>query len=169
MYSELSKKPFFIIGPCVIEELGLIEEIAAEVVRLKNKYPQATFVFKASYDKANRTALSSFRGPGIKEGLKQLAHIKSKYGIAVTSDIHESGQAEEAGEVAGKIKKMMRDSIPLAEQKEKIEAEMGDVLWYLANLAHDCGISLSTVAKKNLDKVKDRQQRGQLHGEGDVR
>ena len=79
------------------------------------------------------------------------------------------GLAEEAGEVAGKIKKMMRDSIPLAEQKEKIEAEMGDVLWYLANLAHDCGISLSTVAKKNLDKVKDRQQRGQLHGEGDVR
>jgi len=79
------------------------------------------------------------------------------------------GLAEEAGEVAGKIKKMMRDSIPLAEQKEKIEAEMGDVLWYLANLAHDCGISLTEVANKNIDKVRDRQQRGQLHGEGDVR
>ena len=79
------------------------------------------------------------------------------------------GLAEEAGEVAGKIKKMMRDGIPLDEQKEKIEAELGDVLWYLANLAYDCGISLQVVAEKNIEKVKDRQVRGQLHGEGDNR
>ncbi len=79
------------------------------------------------------------------------------------------GLAEEAGEVAGKIKKMMRDGIPLDEQKEKVESEMGDVLWYLANLAYDCGISLEVVAEKNIEKVKDRQVRGQLHGEGDNR
>lgn len=79
------------------------------------------------------------------------------------------GLAEEAGEVAGKIKKMMRDGIPLEEQKEKIELEMGDVLWYLANLAHDCGISLEVVVEKNMEKLRDRQKRGQLHGEGDNR
>ena len=79
------------------------------------------------------------------------------------------GLAEEAGEVAGKIAKMMRDGIPLAEQKEKIEAEMGDVLWMLAALAHDVGLSLQMVAIKNVDKVKARQIAGTLHGEGDNR
>lgn len=79
------------------------------------------------------------------------------------------GLAEEAGEVAGKIKKMMRDSIPLEEQKDKIKAEMGDVLWYLAALAHDCGLSLQEVAEKNVEKLQARQQAGTLHGEGDDR
>jgi len=79
------------------------------------------------------------------------------------------GLAEEAGEVAGKIAKMMRDNIKLADQKEKIEAEMGDVLWMLAALAHDCGISLEVVAEKNMEKLAARQKAGTLHGEGDNR
>ncbi len=79
------------------------------------------------------------------------------------------GLAEEAGEVAGKIKKMMRDNIQLEDQKEKIEAEMGDVLWYLAALAHDCGLSLQVIAEKNIEKLKARQSAGTLHGEGDDR
>jgi NTP pyrophosphatase (non-canonical NTP hydrolase) len=79
------------------------------------------------------------------------------------------GLAEEAGEVAGKIKKMMRDNIQLEDQKEKIEAEMGDVLWYLAALAHDCGLSLQVIAEKNVEKLKARQSAGTLHGEGDNR
>ena len=79
------------------------------------------------------------------------------------------GLAEEAGEVAGKIKKMMRDNIQLEDQKEKIEAEMGDVLWYLAALAHDCGLSLQVIAEKNIEKLKARQSAGTLHGEGDNR
>lgn len=79
------------------------------------------------------------------------------------------GLAEEAGEVAGKIKKMMRDNIQLEDQKKKIEAEMGDVLWYLAALAHDCGLSLQVIAEKNIEKLKARQSAGTLHGEGDNR
>tara|TARA_E500000178_G_C16954999_1_gene723220 strand:+ start:553 stop:876 length:324 start_codon:yes stop_codon:yes gene_type:complete len=79
------------------------------------------------------------------------------------------GLAEEAGEVAGKIAKMMRDEIPMEKQKEKIEAEMGDVLWMLAALAQDCGLSLQVIAEKNVEKLKQRQQAGTLHGEGDNR
>lgn len=79
------------------------------------------------------------------------------------------GLAEEAGEVAGKIAKMMRDDISLEEQKGKIEAEMGDVLWMLAVLAHDVGLSFQMIAIRNLDKLKARQSAGTLHGEGDNR
>ena len=79
------------------------------------------------------------------------------------------GLAEEAGEVAGKIAKMMRDEIPMQDQKQAIAAEMGDVLWMLAALAHDCGLSLQTIAEMNIEKLKKRQQNNTLHGEGDNR
>jgi NTP pyrophosphatase (non-canonical NTP hydrolase) len=79
------------------------------------------------------------------------------------------GLAEEAGEVAGKIAKMMRDEIPMQDQKQAIAAEMGDVLWMLAALAHDCGLSLQTIAEMNAEKLKKRQEAGTLHGEGDNR
>jgi NTP pyrophosphatase (non-canonical NTP hydrolase) len=79
------------------------------------------------------------------------------------------GLAEEAGEVCGKIAKMMRDDISLQDQKQAIAAEMGDVLWMLAALAHDCGLSLQTIAEMNAEKLKKRQEKGTLHGEGDNR
>jgi len=79
------------------------------------------------------------------------------------------GLAEEAGEVAGKISKMMRDGISMQDQKKAIAAEMGDVLWMLAALAHDCGLSLQTIAEMNAEKLKKRQEKGTLHGEGDNR
>lgn len=79
------------------------------------------------------------------------------------------GLAEEAGEVCGKIGKMMRDGIPMQDQKKAIAAEMGDVLWMLAALAHDCGLSLQTIAEMNAEKLKKRQEKGTLHGEGDNR
>ena len=79
------------------------------------------------------------------------------------------GLAEEAGEVAGKIAKMMRDNISIVDQRKKIEAEMGDVLWMLAALAHDCGLNLQSVAEKNIQKLQARQKAGALHGEGDDR
>ena len=79
------------------------------------------------------------------------------------------GLAEEAGEVAGKIAKMMRDGIPMQDQKQAIAAEMGDVLWMLAALAHDCGLSLQTIAEMNVEKLKKRQEANTLHGEGDNR
>ena len=79
------------------------------------------------------------------------------------------GLAEEAGEVAGKIAKMMRDEIPMDEQKEKIETEMGDVLWMLSALAYDCGLSLQVIAEENIDKLKERKKKGTIKGEGDDR
>ena len=79
------------------------------------------------------------------------------------------GLAEEAGEVCGKISKMMRDGINLQDQKQAIAAEMGDVLWMLAALAHDCGLSLQSIAEMNVEKLKKRQLEGTLHGEGDNR
>ena len=79
------------------------------------------------------------------------------------------GLAEEAGEVCGKIGNMMRDNIPIQDQKKAIASEMGDVLWMLAALAHDCGLSLQTIAEMNAEKLKKRQEKGTLHGEGDDR
>lgn len=79
------------------------------------------------------------------------------------------GLAEETGEVCGKISKMMRDNISLVDQKDSLQKEMGDVLWYLAALAHDCGLSLQAIAETNIEKLKARQQAGTLHGEGDNR
>ncbi len=91
-------KPIFITGPCVIESAELLDTVAKEVKRLE-LLTGATFYFKASFDKANRTSIHSFRGPGIERGLQMLADIKAKYGLPLLTDIHESWQAKLAGEV----------------------------------------------------------------------
>jgi 2-dehydro-3-deoxyphosphooctonate aldolase (KDO 8-P synthase) len=87
-----------IAGPCVIESLDLCVDIAEKVkgVCVDLGMP---YVFKASFDKANRTSGSSYRGPGFEKGLEILAEIKSKTGLPVLTDIHESWQAEPAAEV----------------------------------------------------------------------
>lgn len=90
--------PIFITGPCVIESTELLDTVAAEVARLKIK-TGLTFYFKASFDKANRTSIHSFRGPGLEKGLQMLADVKAKYGLPLLTDIHESWQARAAGEV----------------------------------------------------------------------
>lgn len=91
-------KPIFIIGPCVIEAPEVMDEVAAEVARLRKRFDVEVY-FKASFDKANRTSLHSFRGPGLEGGLQILADIKSRYGLPLLTDIHESYQAKPAGEV----------------------------------------------------------------------
>lgn len=95
-------KPIFIAGPCVIESAELLNEVASEIVRLNRKY-HLNIIFKASFDKANRTSLSSFRGPGLEKGLQMLSDIKNKYNILVTTDIHETYQAQPVGEVVDVI------------------------------------------------------------------
>ncbi|MDE6151913.1 MAG: 3-deoxy-8-phosphooctulonate synthase [Prevotella sp.] len=92
-------KPVIIAGPCVIESQELLETVAGELVRLNKKY-DTDIIFKASFDKANRTSISSFRGPGLEKGLQMLADIKDKYGLRILTDIHESCQAEPIGQVA---------------------------------------------------------------------
>lgn len=91
-------KPIFITGPCVIESMELLHIVAQELVRLRSTY-NVELVFKASFDKANRTSISSFRGPGLERGLQMLATIGEQYRLPLTTDIHESYQAQAAGEV----------------------------------------------------------------------
>ena len=91
-------KPLFIAGPCVIESADVLDCVASELVRLQRKYDLDIY-FKASFDKANRTSLSSFRGPGLERGLQMLSDVRSKYGLRLLTDIHESYQAAAAGEV----------------------------------------------------------------------
>lgn len=80
--------PFFVMaGPCVIEDEELCFEIASEMKRITAEL-QIPYVFKASFDKANRTSHKSYRGPGIDEGLKILAHIREKVGVPVVTDVH---------------------------------------------------------------------------------
>ena len=91
-------KPIFIAGPCVIESAELLEQVAQELVRI-NRQSGADIIFKSSFDKANRTSISSFRGPGLEKGLQMLSDIKEKYGLRILTDIHESWQAAPAGQV----------------------------------------------------------------------
>lgn len=89
----------FIAGPCVIEDMGCLQTIAEELVRINKKY-DLDIIFKASFDKANRTSIHSFRGPGLEKGMQMLGDIKQKYGLKILTDIHESYQAAPAAEVA---------------------------------------------------------------------
>ena len=91
-------KPFFIAGPCVIESAECLDVVAQELVRLKEKY-SVEIIFKASFDKANRTSIHSFRGPGMEKGLSMLSDIRSRYSLRLLTDIHESWQAKDVGEV----------------------------------------------------------------------
>ena len=92
-------KPIFIAGPCVIESAELLDTVAQELVSI-NRELGTDIIFKASFDKANRTSISSFRGPGMEKGLQMLSDIKSKYGLKILTDIHESCQAAPVAEVA---------------------------------------------------------------------
>ena len=85
-------------GPCVLEGYEHSLAIGQEVKRICEKLGMP-YVFKASFDKANRSSYDSFRGPGLEEGLKQLAAIKKELGVPIVSDIHETNQVEKAAEV----------------------------------------------------------------------
>ncbi len=88
-----------IAGPCVIESEDMVMYIA-EVVKNISEHVGVEYYFKASFDKANRTSVSSFRGPGIEEGLRILQKVKDVYGLKICTDIHEPWQAEMAANVA---------------------------------------------------------------------
>lgn len=92
------EKSVFIAGPCVIENAELLDTVARELIRI-NSNLGTDIIFKASFDKANRTSIRSFRGPGIERGLQMLADIKERYGLRIITDIHEAWQAEAAGNV----------------------------------------------------------------------
>lgn len=89
----------FIAGPCVIESAELLDLVAERLAAVGRRLG-VPFIFKASFDKANRTSLGSFRGPGLEKGLAMLADVKAKWGLPLLTDIHEAWQAAPAGEVA---------------------------------------------------------------------
>ena len=98
----MENKIKFIAGPCVIESAELLDTVAQKLVDINQKLG-TDIIFKASFDKANRTSIHSFRGPGIDKGLQMLADVKAKYGLKLLTDIHESWQAAPTGEVVDVI------------------------------------------------------------------
>ena len=98
LYSRLKSERFIIAGPCVIETEEMVLELAKKLSEICKKN-NLLFIFKASFDKANRTSVASYRGPGIEKGLKILAEVKKQTGVFLTTDIHEAWQAAPAGKV----------------------------------------------------------------------
>ncbi len=95
-------KTTFIAGPCVIESAELLDTVAQKLVDI-NRRLHTDIIFKASFDKANRTSIHSFRGPGLERGLQMLDDVKTKYGLRLLTDIHEAWQAQPVGEVVDVI------------------------------------------------------------------
>jgi len=92
-------QPFLLIaGPCVLESAELARDVAAALKEMAERL-SISFVFKSSFDKANRTSLDSYRGPGLKEGLKILADIRQDYNVPIISDIHETRQVDEVSQI----------------------------------------------------------------------
>lgn len=95
----LAEELFVIAGPCVIESDSVCLQIAAELVKIRES-TGIPFLFKASFDKANRSSIDSFRGPGLQKGLDILQQVRRKTGLPIVTDIHEPSQAEAVGEIA---------------------------------------------------------------------
>lgn len=91
--------PFWFSGPCVIEDRECLAAVARRLASISEKHDIAV-VFKASFDKANRTSHQSFRGKGMHEGLEELAWVKREFGLPIVTDIHETSQAATVAEVA---------------------------------------------------------------------
>lgn len=98
LYQRLKEKKFIISGPCVIENESMIMHLAEEIKKITEEL-DFTYIFKASFDKANRTSLNSYRGPGLEEGLRILEKVKKEFNLPITTDIHEPYQAKPLAEV----------------------------------------------------------------------
>jgi 2-dehydro-3-deoxyphosphooctonate aldolase (KDO 8-P synthase) len=99
LYEKISKEKFVIAGPCIIENEVMVMRLAEKIKALAVER-NLPYIFKASFDKANRTSLSSFRGFGMAEGLRILEKVKREFELPITTDIHESYQAEPVSEIA---------------------------------------------------------------------
>jgi 3-deoxy-D-arabino-heptulosonate 7-phosphate (DAHP) synthase len=91
-------RPFLIAGPCVIESEQLVLETAASIAKIANSL-SVHYIFKSSFDKANRTSITSYRGPGLEKGLAVLKKVKEQLGLPVLTDVHTEEQATEAGKI----------------------------------------------------------------------
>lgn len=107
----------FIAGPCVIESEALVLDVAKQLAEIAARL-DLQLVFKASFDKANRTSIHSFRGPGLKAGMEIMARVREVTGLPVTTDVHEPGQAEAVAEVC----QILQIPAFLARQTDLIQA-----------------------------------------------
>jgi 2-dehydro-3-deoxyphosphooctonate aldolase (KDO 8-P synthase) len=94
-----SDRLFLIAGPCVVEDDTLMLRVGEHLARLAERVPGG-IIFKASFDKANRSNAGAFRGPGLDEGLAALARVRAATGLPILTDVHEASQCEAAGQVA---------------------------------------------------------------------
>lgn len=99
LFNSLKKNKFVIAGPCVIENEDMLMQTAGELKKICAQL-KLIFIFKASFDKANRTSVDSFRGPGMEKGLAMLDKIKRKFSVPIITDIHEAHQAKPVSEIA---------------------------------------------------------------------
>lgn len=142
-YDDLTNKFFLIAGPCVIESLKHCLFMAKELKQMAEDAGMP-FVFKASFDKANRTSMNSYRGPGLEEGLNILAEVKATVGVPVTSDVHEVVQAAFAANVLDIIQIpaflcRQTDLLVMAAKTGRIiSVKKGQFLapWDMANVVH---------------------------------
>ncbi len=140
---------FIIAGPCVLEEEKLTLSIARELKRITSELG-IKLIFKASFDKANRTSINSFRGPGIDSGLDQLKRIKDEVGVPILTDIHESNQAKKIGKVVDVIQipaflcrqtdLIIKSSEAAIENKISLNIKKAQFLapWDLKNVVNKC-------------------------------
>jgi 2-dehydro-3-deoxyphosphooctonate aldolase (KDO 8-P synthase) len=98
LFDQIRQKPFFILGPCVMENQELLFQVAEVVAEMGQKF-NVPVIFKSSFDKANRTSIHSYRGPGIEKGMEMLQKVKDRFNLPLTTDIHEPGQAAIAAQV----------------------------------------------------------------------
>lgn len=132
-----------IAGPCVIEDAGLVMETAAELQRITQDL-KLSFIFKSSYDKANRSSGASFRGPGLKKGLAILSDVKEKLGVPVLSDVHTADEATAAGSILDVLQIpafLCRQTdllIAAAKTGRVVNVKKGQFLapWDMANIVH---------------------------------
>jgi 2-dehydro-3-deoxyphosphooctonate aldolase (KDO 8-P synthase) len=98
LYQKLKEKKFILSGPCVIENEYMIMNLAENIKKMTEEL-DFTYIFKASFDKANRTSINSYRGPGLEEGLRILERVKKEFNLPLTTDIHEPNQAKPVSEI----------------------------------------------------------------------
>ena len=145
----MMKEATIIAGPCVIESAELLDTVARKLVEI-NKKQGTDIIFKASFDKANRTSIRSFRGPGLERGLRLLSDIKTKYGLRILTDIHEAWQAKPAGEVCDVLQIpaflcRQTDLLVAAAQTgciiniKKAQFLIGKDMWYPVEKAREAG------------------------------
>lgn len=158
----------WIIGPCAVESKETVDEVASLVNSLRTKWPEHDFVFKGSFDKANRTTIDSFRSIGMDTALYILDEVKSKYDLKITTDIHEAWQAEEVSRFVDEIQipafLCRQTDLLLAAGKTGKTVNVKKAQWLNGKEMSPIIEKLEYVGCKDIQLI----ERGSYHGYGDT-